>query len=298
MAKIRLQVLVILVLCSLFATSSASVDPETRRNPCYVETGLDSCYLDRNSQVCFTDRIYRDIVIPNRCHRSNIFSQGGFVVAYPSAGGVVFMVRPTAVDLQHLGLPYTYDTERSVDIDSSVEDDLADRMLQLGGQWWPDWATYMTHRSRLEGYVRYDDHYPPEVQVAYPSTGGLWVAKFSQDIDQINEYSERPPFMPYRSDRWDLRMEYILTMGDKCDAMEKMGAVFYENIADCPDVPKTAAEAKEKFKPFEGLLQKMIDESYREGWHQDCYAVHESERVKTSWTWWKRFDWGLWTPWR
>lgn len=249
-------------------------------------------------QFCYTLPIYREFEIPNGCQRSNIFTYGEYVVAYPSVGGVVIMVTPSAVDLQHLRLPHTHDTERPLEIDDTIEDDLANRMLQLGGQWWPDWATYMNHHARIKDFVRGDYRYPPDVHVAYPSTGGVWVYKPLQHKYPLparkDEHRRYTIAVQAKLHQLHPRMKYLLTMDDKCDALERLGAVFFNSIEDCPDVAKTVAEAKEMFEPYE-LLRTMTDEPYS---GDNC--VYESPDVKKSWeSWgsWKPFGWGLWTPW-
>lgn len=63
--------------------------------------------------------------------RSNIFGGDGYLVAYPSIGGIVFLKDPLAVDLQYLGLPNTHDTARVPDED----DEFAAPMVKLGAQW-------------------------------------------------------------------------------------------------------------------------------------------------------------------
>lgn len=70
--------------------------------------------------------------------RSNLFNGGhGYLAAYPYIGGIV-LAQPSAIDLQHLGIPRTHDTKLPVDMDPREEDDLAARMLRLGAHRWPD----------------------------------------------------------------------------------------------------------------------------------------------------------------
>ncbi|KAI0548195.1 hypothetical protein F4679DRAFT_551587 [Xylaria curta] len=94
--------------------------------------------------------------------RSNIFSDGGggYLVAYPSTGGIVIAANPLPTDLAHLGLSQTRDTERSNA--TAEEDDIANRMLRLGANWWPDWETYARHRERVDQGILYDFHFPLE----------------------------------------------------------------------------------------------------------------------------------------
>lgn len=193
--------------------------------------------------------------------RSNFFNGGaGFLVTYPSLGGLV-MSSPSPVDLQHLNIPRTHDTKRSSD--QAQEDDLATRMLRLGANWWPDWDTYVRHRECLDSSLYYD--FPPDVSVGYPSDGvGAWVAKFPAGIGRARGRGlggrirgDDGRDEPARRARWDERMRMVLSMDEKCEAMEDLGAVFYRRIELCPDVSKTVEEAKEKYRRYEDLSRKV-----------------------------------------
>ncbi|KAI8290477.1 hypothetical protein K4K60_005303 [Colletotrichum sp. SAR11_57] len=102
-------------------------------------------------EICY-DAYDPSYAPPTPPKRSNIFNGSGYLVVRLSTGGIV-VSHPSAVDLVYLGLPRTHDTCIST---PAVEDALATRMLRLGAPWWPSWATYITHRKRLddEGVMR------------------------------------------------------------------------------------------------------------------------------------------------
>ncbi|KAI4597980.1 hypothetical protein KJ359_003788 [Pestalotiopsis sp. 9143b] len=198
--------------------------------------------------------------IPNACMRSNIFGGDGYLAAYPSIGGLVFLRNPLAVDLQYLGLPNTHDTARSPDED----DELATRMVQLGAQWWPGWDLYLRHSSRIDDGVFYDYHFPSKVDVAFPTTGGVWVANFTRDASKY-QYVDKfcQPWLPHPPDMWRVKMRYVLTMDDKAGIMEDLGGTFYTSVDEAPGLAKTVHESIDLFEPFRERLSNMEDDAYR-----------------------------------
>lgn len=276
MIGVKTQFLAALLLFSLFALAEQAE---------YEDLG------DGNEVHYLWSGVY---IIPSHSVRSNFFGGDGYLVAYPSIGGVV-LAKPSAIDLQYLGIARTHDEKRSSELDPREEDDLAARMLRLGAHWWPDWDTYLRHRSQIDGDILYDFHFPPELHVGYPSTGGVWVAKFTQDQQWFDEDSGWKPWLPRRPDAWRTRMHYVLTMDEKCNAMKDMGAMFYDKVEDCPDIAKTADEGRDMFKPYGELLEKMDDNAYRNRWFagaeentDDAIGSDDGSGTKR-WWWWKPF---------
>ncbi|KAJ0333878.1 hypothetical protein COL922a_010325 [Colletotrichum nupharicola] len=184
-----------------------------------------------------------------------------FLVAYPSRGGLVLM-HPSPLDLQHLDLPRTHDTPRSSL--PAVEDGLADRMLRLGAHWWPSWTLYAQHADRLSSGTVYDFHFPPDVYVGYPSSGGVWVVRFSPDRGNLGKHARTS--LPQRPEAWNRVMRHVLTMDERCEALKGFGARFYEDIDMCEDICKTVREGVEEFVRFEALLGRIEDREYQERW--------------------------------
>jgi len=170
-------------------------------------------------------------------------------IAYPSFGGIVLGYF-SAVELVHLDLPHTKPTNRSSD--PAEEDNLAHRMLRLGAHWWPSWYMY---------------HFPPIVNVGYPSSGkGVWVFKFSADEQTWDKREERKPYLERKPDDWNGRIGMALTMDERCEIMKDFGATFYEKVEDCEDIAKTLQEGIEEGKRYEELLKKMADMKYVDKW--------------------------------
>jgi len=201
-------------------------------------------------------------------HDSNIRTEFGAhlgnVYAYPSLGGIIFG-RFSAVEIAYLGLARFQPSNRSSNADE--EDDLALRMLHLGAHWWPSMDIYHYHSGQVEYGTPYDFHFPPNIQVAYPSSGeGVWVSKFTADRRNWDEREWRKPYLPRKPDDWDEKIGMVLTMDERCDVLKSFGATFYGTAEACDDIPKTLEEGIERDKPYKDLLKKMEDPIYFDRW--------------------------------
>jgi hypothetical protein len=266
--------------------------PPCEDDECFVEIHSDAplCWMQGNNQnIHYMNPMqggrHR---IPNACTRSNIFGGDGYLVAYHSAGGVVLLRDMSAVDLQHLQLPHTHDTARSPEED----DELAIRMLQLGAQWWPDWNLYFRHSSRVESGIFYDYHFPSKVDVASPTSGGVWVANFTQDASHY-QYEEMAcqPWLPYPPDLWHVKMRYVLTMDDKSEVIKEMGGIFYTSTDEVPGLAKSVEEAVGLFEPFKQRLNDMEDDDYRRRFCTEDQVTNEVTRNEEP----KKQRWGIWS---
>ena len=185
------------------------------------------------------------------------------VYAYPSSGGIAFG-QFSAVEMAHLGLARFQPSNRSSNAD---EDDLALRMLHLGAHWWPSWDFYAYHYEKLEHGTPYDFHFPPNIQVAYPSSGeGVWVLKFTADRKNWDEREWRKSYLPGKPDDWDGKISMVLTMDERCDILKSFGATFYGTAEACDDIPKTLEEGIERGKRYKDLLKKIEDPFYLDRW--------------------------------
>ncbi|KAI9861626.1 MAG: hypothetical protein M1813_005236 [Trichoglossum hirsutum] len=186
------------------------------------------------------------------------------VTAYPSPGGIVLGYF-SAVELAYLNLSRTKPANRSSD--PAEEDDLALRMLGLGAHWWPSWDLYALHQEQILVGVPYDFHFPPDVNVGYPSSGkGVWVFKFSADKQTWGEEDDRKPYLERRPDDWEGRIKMALTMDERCEILEAFGATFYEKVEDCEDIAKTLQEGIQEGKRYEEWLKKMDDMDNLDKW--------------------------------
>jgi hypothetical protein len=186
------------------------------------------------------------------------------VTAYPSVGGFVFGFF-SAVELAYLDLSRSGPSNRSSD--TAEEDRLALRMLHLGAHWWPSGSLYARHKEQIDQRIPYEFHVPPEVKVGCPSSGnGLWVLKFLVDSNSWYEADDWQPSIRRRPEDWGIRMNYVLTMDEQCEALRKLGAVFYEKLEDCEEIPETLDQAVQSGKHYEKLLKKMEDPEYLDKW--------------------------------
>lgn len=196
----------------------------------------------------------RTVFLPHVCQTT----------AYPSAGGIV-LGHFSAVEIAHLNLPRSHPTNRSSS--SAEEDDLALRMLSLGAHWWPSWDLYARHQDRILSGIPYDFHFPPVVNVAYPPSGeGLWVFKFSVDERTFDPEDERKPYLPRKPDDWEGSLGMVLSMDERCEALKRFGARFYERLEDCTDLVTTVNEGVVRGREYEELLRKMEDPKYLDRW--------------------------------
>lgn len=286
---------ILMLLALLFGLSGAyeydDTEPPCVHDECSAEihSDLPRCWMRDGNQIVeymtpMEGGLHR---IPNACRRSNIFGGDGYLVAYPSTGGVVLLRNPSAVDLQHLRLPNTHDSVRAADED----DDLATRMVQIGAQWWPTWDLYFRHSSRIDEGIFYDYHFPSKVDVAFPTAGGAWIANFTQDALR-HQYRDKDcqSWLPYPPNLWRVKMRYALTMDDKSEMMKDLGSTFYVSIDEIPGLAKTVDEAVALFEPFKQRLTDMEDNAYRRRFrtHQD-----EGENTNTRKEETRKSRWGI-----
>lgn len=230
-----------------------------------------------STEECFFDPLRPEYAEPPDGMRSNIFSNP--VAACPSVGGVV-MANPGPIEMQHLNLPRTHDTSRS-----GGDDDMAVLVLQLGARWWPDWGTYARHKTAIDDGVEYRHHFPPRLEVAYPSSGGVWVAEYSPDMPQVRLLEEeerregRDTLPPVPGDWWN-KMNLVLTMDERASALRRFGATFYERPEDCPDLALSVKRAKDMFEPYKELLERMDNLEYRNKWYSELHGLPEDDAGK------------------
>ncbi|KAK0387378.1 hypothetical protein NLU13_5690 [Sarocladium strictum] len=279
------------LLLALLANTSCAYEYDEDVRPCEE----DKCFIDIHSDAprCWIQDGNQVIDymspmgggthrIPNACMRSNIFGGDGYLAACPSAGGVMLLKTPSAVDLHHLGLPNTYDAVRPADED---EDGIATRMAQLGAQWWPDWDIYLRHSARVDGGVFYDYHFPSSVDVAYPAAGGVWVANFTRDAQRY-QYEDKAceSWLPHAPALWPLKLRYALTMDDKAEIIKSLGGTFYSSADQVPGLARSVDQAVGLFEPFKKRLKNMEDDDYRRRFcaHDGTEDVNSDDSVHQS----------------
>jgi hypothetical protein len=116
--------------------------------------------------------------------------------------------------------------------------------------------------------VVYDFHFPPKLKVGFPSTGGVWIAKFTHDERVFDPTDKRKPYLDRQPDDFR-RIEMALTMDERCEVLQGFGATFYKRVEDCDDIPKSLGEGLERGKRFEELLKQMDDAEYSAGFQYE-----------------------------
>jgi hypothetical protein len=187
------------------------------------------------------------------------------VTAYPSVGGIVVGYF-TAVQLKQLGLSNVEIAVRSQD--KSEEDELALTMMRHGAHWWPSKKFYSHHSERMTDMpIPYGFHFPPRVNVGYPSSGkGVWVFKFSEDAFIWDQDGLTRPDVNRMPDDWYGRINMALDGDERCEILKCFGAKFFDNVEDCVDIPKTLLEGIERGQRYQALLEKMEDDEYLNRW--------------------------------
>ncbi|CAK1364076.1 uncharacterized protein RHO25_005794 [Cercospora beticola] len=112
---------------------------------------------------------------------------GSDVLAYPSAGGYV-RKHLTRVELDWLELTFdpaaendfVYLNASQADAEPNQEEAFALRLMHLGGRWWKS-RTYFNHHFR-EAEWPYGHHFPPDLDIGYPSSGGVLVLRTFAEI--------------------------------------------------------------------------------------------------------------------
>jgi hypothetical protein len=98
------------------------------------------------------------------------------VFAYPSTGGRV-SASVTAAEFAWLGLsPLSPNSTKAVD--ESEENAFALRLLQIGGQWWPN-DVFLNRATSFRRSFPLGHHYPRDFDVGYQLDGGVLILETS-----------------------------------------------------------------------------------------------------------------------
>jgi hypothetical protein len=159
------------------------------------------------------------------------------IYAWPSKGGVIILDHAERVDLEFLDLdPLDPPTKRLHS--QKDEDEFCQRLLLLGAKWWDS-----EDRHRLVGAVgdmdegaiyAIDNGQAPVptlrerrwVSVAWPTTGGLWVAEFDTSLwGIIEKHNVLPPITA--------RLKLAHTMDERSQILQDhFKAKFYKDVRD------------------------------------------------------------------
>ena len=192
------------------------------------------------------------------------------IFSYPSAGGFV-QKRITQAELEWLHLKPRIGNENSnesipiaadkmfANEDVDEEDAFALRLMQLGGHWWRDQKLYKRH---CNADYPYGHHYPPDLDVGYTSEGVLVLRTLAGNSRYLEDL---PDIAPEKPDTWS-RLSLCATMEERCMVLRDFGAVLYDSIEECPDLPSSLDEGIARGEYYAELLRKMEDRSYMDQW--------------------------------
>jgi hypothetical protein len=161
---------------------------------------------------------------------------------YPSFGGIVLGVF-TGAELDWLGLSRSEPSSRSPD--PQAEDEFSFQMLRLGARWWKSEAFYDKRSRQVNGGYPWPESFPPDLHAGYPSTGGIWVLKVLSGDSGPDDFA---------------KIIMAFTMDERCAVLKEMGATFYPNVDDCPDIAKSLEDGVAIGKRWEERMKKDMDE--------------------------------------
>lgn len=148
--------------------------------------------------------------------RVTFTSQAGAAVrGWPSKGGFYELWPCLAVELDFLGLDHFQTVKRPQN--ATDEEELCRRLRQLGAKYWQNRQEYSMNCLTSENTEMTD----PAFFVGWPARGGVWVLKTTVHLS-------------YRLGTG--RIHNAKDMEERCQVLETLGAVYYENPEDCSDL--------------------------------------------------------------
>ncbi len=174
--------------------------------------------------------------------RTKFTDTGAHISAWPSKGGVIILDSADAIDFEFLGLNPLNPPETKSN-DQSAEDEFCQRLLLLGAKWWDSEARYhlvTAIEDEAQGINRGDiifklEEQPPPtmrekrlVKVAWPSTGGVWIADFDTTWAGADE---EDCLLPDGAEVGFLKM--ARTMDERSEILRnKFMATFYRDVTE------------------------------------------------------------------
>jgi hypothetical protein len=147
------------------------------------------------------------------------------VHCFPSEGGVWIADWVSPVELDFLGLDRFKALEKSENQDE--EDIFCRRLQKVGAKLWRDFDDYI---DAMHGARRKTKEEATRLVLGWPEGGGVYVLKVEGlKDDQTGAWTEG-----WVGGLGSIQNAY--TMKERCQAIEKLGGVFYDNPRDCEDI--------------------------------------------------------------
>lgn len=143
------------------------------------------------------------------------FTTGSLTIVrgWPSTGGF-YTLGCDGVELEFLGLDRFEPTPRSQD--PAEEDAFCANMRKLGADW------YNNLEAEVHDNLREEYQYNHEVKAfGWPADGGVWILK----MPRMDAYMKGMG-----------RIRNAFSMEERCREIEKLGGIFYDDPAKCPDL--------------------------------------------------------------
>jgi hypothetical protein len=130
------------------------------------------------------------------------------------------------VELDYLGLDRFMEQERAAD--QAEEDAFCMRLRKVGAKWWHD---YNDFTDAVAGARQMTKEEATRLLLCWPEEGGVWVLKI--DGRENAEWEGGG----WSEGGWrEGRMVYnAYTMRERCQAIERLGGVFFKNPKECED---------------------------------------------------------------
>lgn len=220
------------------AQAQARKEQETRRNKMIEEALADQVPVYRTGPPDDVRELRRAMEFGyqfgrtdprNERFRARFGSSGAYLEGLPACGGL-YTLTPTGVELDFLGIDRFHSVERPTDgrgeRGAAEEEAFCDKLRLLGAEWIPNTYAQLKESTQEDIYLMVGWEPLPgsslaEVKAEDVSGCGVWVLKVSERESYNKEIG---------------MVRYARSMEERCRILERLGATFYKNPKECPDL--------------------------------------------------------------
>jgi len=168
----------------------------------------------------------------------------GVAACYPSSGGI-WLARLGPLELQHLNIDRFQSSERPWN--EADENDFCHELRQFGGSWYnPQSTDELWSGDECRELVELEPIFSNTRRTGFTEKGGAWVLGVSGEDESFPQGTRV--------------VRNALTMEERCMALERLGAVFCEDIKSCPALDDLSKEPFELAEEM-GLIGEYDDPS-------------------------------------
>ncbi|KAL4811262.1 hypothetical protein BDV18DRAFT_128993, partial [Aspergillus unguis] len=163
----------------------------------------------------------------------------GQTACYPSSGGI-WMAELGPIELQHLGIARFQSTERSTA--QADEDAFCNQLRKFGGSWYnPASGEDLWSGGQCLDLNELMEVFSISRKIGFTESGGVWALQKNKETGRYP-----PDFVQVRN---------ALTMEERCLALERLGAVYCDDVSQCSlfdDLSKEPYELAKEYQSLEG----------------------------------------------